>query len=109
MLIDARATNRISDSRLRPSHLLAITEEHPKMVSSAADSGASPTFLPRKTKCRSTSAILSLMSCFFFVCWKNFINLCRTLAIVLGESPLSTSMYWQSASDFLLMRNRRTI
>jgi hypothetical protein len=35
MLIDARAANRISYPRLRPSHLFAIAEEHAKMVSSA--------------------------------------------------------------------------
>jgi hypothetical protein len=50
MLIDAGAANRISYSRPRPSHLLAIAEKHPKMVSSAADPGASPTFLTEKDK-----------------------------------------------------------
>jgi hypothetical protein len=50
MLINAWASNRIADSGLRPSHLLAIAEEHSKMVSSAADSSASPTFLAEKDK-----------------------------------------------------------
>jgi hypothetical protein len=48
MLINPRAADRIADSGLSPSHLLAIPKEHSKMVSSAADSSASPTILAEK-------------------------------------------------------------
>jgi hypothetical protein len=50
MLINARAANRVSNSRLRLSHLLTVAEEHPKIVGNAADSRASPTFLAEKDK-----------------------------------------------------------
>ena len=50
MLINAWSANRIGDSGLRPSHLLAIAEEHTKIVGYAADSRASPAFLAEKDK-----------------------------------------------------------
>ena len=50
MLINARAANGISYSRPCPTHLLAVAEEHPKIVGNAADSRASPAFLAEKDK-----------------------------------------------------------
>ena len=45
--------------------------------------------LASRTKNRSTSAILSLESCCTRVCLKNFLRLCRPVAIVAGDRPRS--------------------
>ena len=48
MLIDARTANRIGDSGLRPSHLLAIAEKHSRMMSSARIPAPVEPLLPKK-------------------------------------------------------------
>ena len=81
------------------------------MVSSAADSSASPTILAEKDQVPFYIRSLSLMSCFFFVCWKNYFQapVADSLSIVFGESPRSTSIWLAENVDLLLMWSWRTI
>jgi hypothetical protein len=109
MLINARAANRISYSRLRPSHLLAIAEEHAKMVSSAADSSASPTFLAEKDKVPLYIRNPELDELLLF---RVLEELHQALSDALDRFRRKSSLHIHVLTeriDLLLMRNRRTI
>jgi hypothetical protein len=109
MLIDARAVYRISYSRLRPSHLLAITEEHPKLVSSAADSRASPAFLAEKDKVALYICNPELDELLLFRVLEELHQaLSDALDCFRRKSPLHIHVLTERI-DLLLMRNRRTI
>lgn len=50
MLVDAWTVNRYCDSRLCPTHLLAIAEEHAQLVGYGADAVACPALLAQQNE-----------------------------------------------------------